>query len=76
MKKTQTSTSPDASADDLLSEYAFDYSKARPNRFAEQLGEDRVIVVLDPDIAEVFTTSESVNTVLRALIVTMPKAAQ
>ena len=66
----------DTPVDDLLPEYAFDYSKARPNRFAEQLGEDRVIVVLDPDIAEVFTTSESVNTVLRALIVTMPKAAQ
>jgi hypothetical protein len=28
--------------------------------------------MLDPDIAEVFTTPESVNAVLRALISTMP----
>jgi hypothetical protein len=33
-------------------------------------------VVLDPDIAEVFTTPQSVNTVLRALITTMPKSGK
>jgi len=30
------------------------------------------IVLLDPDVAEVFTTPESVNSVLRALLATMP----
>jgi hypothetical protein len=30
------------------------------------------VVVLDPDIAKVFTTAESVNAVLRALLATMP----
>ncbi len=34
----------------------------------------RTVVVLDPDIAEVFDTPESVNNVLRALIATMPRS--
>ena len=50
----------------------FDYSNARPNRFAEELSPDQLMVVLDPDVAAVFKTTESVNTVLRALITTMP----
>jgi hypothetical protein len=53
-------------------EYRFDYTKAKPNRFARR-GVSRVVVVLDPDISEVFKTPESVNTVLRALIITMPR---
>jgi len=53
-------------------EYRLDYSKARPNRFAGRSPGERLVVVLDPDIAQVFTTPESVNTVLRALIETMP----
>jgi hypothetical protein len=32
-------------------------------------------VVLDPDVAEVFLSRESVNAVLRALIETMPGVA-
>jgi hypothetical protein len=31
--------------------------------------------VLEPDIAQVFTTAESVNLVLRALMTTMPSGA-
>jgi hypothetical protein len=31
------------------------------------------VITLDPDIAEVFTSSEAVNNVLRALIQTMPQ---
>jgi hypothetical protein len=56
-------------------EYHFDYRKARPNRFAVQGEEGTRTVVLDADITQVFTTSESVNAVLRALIRTMPKTA-
>lgn len=59
----------------MLPEYHFDYAKARPNRFAGQIDKSQVVVMLDPDIAEVFTTSESVNAVLRALITTMPPTA-
>jgi len=60
-------------ADELRDEYRFDYTKAKPNRFAGQHQESRVVVVLDPDVAEVFETPDSVNEVLRALIKTMPK---
>ena len=58
--------------DDLKPEYKFDYSKARPNRFAKRVTEDSVIVMLDPDVAQVFTSAEAVNAVLRALIQNMP----
>ena len=75
MKKTPTSSVRDIASDDMLPEYSIDYSKSRPNRFAGQIGKDQRAVILDPDIAEVFTTSASVNTVLRALIVTMPPVA-
>jgi hypothetical protein len=60
-------------SDDLRPEYDFDYRKARPNRFAERVYKNRRVVILDPDISKAFPTSESVNTVLRALITTMPK---
>jgi len=60
-------------ADELRQEYRFDYTKAKPNRFAGEAAEVRVVVVLDPDVAEVFETPDSVNEVLRALIKTMPK---
>lgn len=73
MKRTQTAKSRRAS-DDARPEYRFDYSKSKPNRFAERVGQSRTVVVLDPDIAEVFTTPESVNNVLRALIATMPRS--
>jgi hypothetical protein len=56
----------------MLPEYQFDYSRARPNRFAGRVDESQVVVVLDPDVSEVFTTPESVNKVLRALISNMP----
>ena len=68
MKKTKN---PDKKIDELQAEYRFDYQKAKPNRFADR-PKDNCVVILDPDIAEVFTTPESVNNVLRALITTMP----
>jgi hypothetical protein len=58
---------------EMRPEYHFDYSKARPNRFAGRIGKERLVVVLDPDISAVFTTPESVKAVLRALIATMPR---
>lgn len=70
MKKTPTNKEE---GNDLLPEYKFDYSKAKPNRFA--LMEDHRIVILEPDVAEYFYDSETVNRVLRALIEAMPKAA-
>jgi hypothetical protein len=61
--------------DELLAQYRFDYTKAKPNRFAASDGKQLLkVVVLDEDIAQVFTTPESVNKVLRALIESMPQA--
>jgi hypothetical protein len=71
MKKTQMPDTTQVS-EDLNPEYRFDYQKAKPNRFANRGTENRTVVVLDPDVAQVFTTPEAVNDVLRALISTMP----
>jgi hypothetical protein len=75
MTKARTPDPERPAANDLLPEYDLDYGKARPNRFTGQVDKSPVVVVLDPDISEVFTTSESVNAVLRALITTMPPTA-
>ena len=72
MSKASMDEAHRVNADDMRAEYSFDYSKARPNRFAGRIDADGLVVTLDPDISEVFTTSESVNAVLRALIMTMP----
>ncbi len=62
--------------DELLGEYRFDYQKAKPNRFvARSKTQKLMVVVLDEDVAQVFTTPESVNKVLRALIESMPQSA-
>jgi len=69
----KASPSPEkARSSEMLPEYRFDYKKAKPNRFAKNRAA-RVVVVLDPDVAVVFKTPESVNTMLRALITTMPR---
>jgi hypothetical protein len=60
--------------DGMRPEYRFDYSKSRPNRFAEAMSGDAVAVVLDPDVAEVFDSSQSVNAVLRTLISAVRKS--
>lgn len=59
----------------MRAEYRFDYKNARPNRFATSDTAPRRTVVLDEDVAEVFTTSESVNKALRALLEAIPASA-
>ena len=76
MKKIPISKSRKTVSQDMLPEYDFDYSKARPNRFAGKISEERLVVLLDPEVSQVFTTPEAVNTVLRALITALPKAAK
>ena len=61
--------------DELLPEYRFDYGKGRPNRFAAIVRPGSRVVVLDPDVAEFFTTTEQVNALLRAVIATVPSRA-
>ena len=61
--------SAQTNTEDLLPEYDFDYSKAKPNRFAKKT----INVTLDEDVAKVFTDSESVNKALRAILTSLPK---
>lgn len=75
MKKPSRKAHSDKS-DDMLPEYDFDYDKAKANRFAGRISKERVVVLLDPEVSEVFTTPESVNTVLRALITAMPSGSR
>lgn len=56
----------------MRSEYQFDYKRAKPNRFAERMTEDALAVVLEPDVAAVFQSSEAVNALLRSVIAAMP----
>lgn len=64
------------SEDELLAEYCFDYQKAKPNRFAARSEMKKLtVVVLDEDVSQIFTTPESVNKILRALIESMPRSA-
>jgi hypothetical protein len=70
MKTTRRANKP---TDGMRSEYRFDYTRARPNRFSQQLQGKVVTVVLEPDVAKVFDSSESVNRLLRSVISAVPK---
>ena len=55
---------PRIDRDDILPEY--DFSKGRRNTYAARMAGGH-IVVLEPDVAEVFPTASAVNEALRAL---------
>lgn len=59
---------PDIDNDELRPEYDFDFSQAVRGKYYQQYQQSSNIVVLDPDIAEVFHNSEEVNKALRAII--------
>lgn len=59
-------------SDEMRAEYRFDYAKARPNRFAGRIKNGAIAIVLDPDVAAVFHSSEAVNAFLRSVISTLP----
>ena len=46
----------------------YDFSKAVRGKYAGRMGRTTTLVVLEPDVAAVFDTSESVNSALRALV--------
>ena len=72
MKKPANASSTGRSRE-FHSEYHFDYSKGRPNRFAGRPRVQPVVVVLAPDVAKVFKDAESVNAVLRSIIKALPR---
>ncbi len=72
MNKINPINSQSSDADDLLPEYNFDYSQGHPNRFALR-SSAKITITLDPDVAKVFQTSESVNRALRCLLAAIPE---
>lgn len=60
----------------MQKEYRFDYRRAKPNRFAEKMSEGVVVVILEPDVAAVFKSSEAVTALLRSVIAAMPESKQ
>ena len=52
-------------ADEILPEY--DFRGAERGKYAARYAEGTNVVVLDPDVAAVYPTAESVNAALRAL---------
>lgn len=55
--------------DDLRPEYNLDYSKAVRGKYCKRLLQEGAnVAVLDPDVAEAFADSASVNEALRSLL--------
>jgi hypothetical protein len=65
-----------AASDELRPHYDFDYSKAKPNPYAAQLKGRVVAVVLDPDVAAAFPSSEAVNKKLRSVLAAVPRRSR
>jgi hypothetical protein len=60
--------SPRRESNGMREEYQLDYSRARPNRFAADMNQPVVAVVLEPDVATVFDSAAKVNAQLRSVI--------
>jgi hypothetical protein len=73
---TRKRSNSKSSASNPRAEYRFDYSRSRPNRFANRVPQPTVAVVLEPDVATVFDSSESVNRFLRSALKAMPERSR
>ena len=51
--------------DGLRPEY--DFSRARPNKYAARYAKDSIVVTLDPDVAAAFPGAKEANDALRVL---------
>ncbi|MBA3572286.1 MAG: hypothetical protein H0W34_10010 [Pyrinomonadaceae bacterium] len=76
MKKTSIPKKQRTKRDTMRGQYRLDYRKAKPNRFLSHISAGAIAVVLEPDVAAVFTSSEAVNTLLRSVIAAMPELEQ
>ena len=60
---------PRRQKDGMRADYELDYSRAVRGKYYRQLlKEGANVVVLDPDVAKAFRTSEAVNDALRSLL--------
>jgi hypothetical protein len=51
--------------DDVRPEY--DFSRARPNKYAARYSKGSIVITLDPDVAAVFPGARAANDALRVL---------
>lgn len=58
-------TARQGGVDDVLPEY--DFSRARPNKYASRYAKGSIVVTLDPDVAAIFPGTRQANDALRAL---------
>lgn len=67
MNKTnrQNKTAGRTDVNDILPEY--DFSHARPNKYASRYATGSIVVVLEPDVAAAFPSAGQANEALRAL---------
>ncbi len=67
MKKSEAKKASvrQAGADEILSEY--DFSRARPNKYAPRYAKGSIVITLDPDVASIFPGSRQANEALRTL---------
>lgn len=59
---------------EMLDEY--DFTGGVRGKYVERLANRKNIIVLEPDVAEVFTDSESVNQALRGLLPVIQKQVE
>lgn len=60
--------------DEMLDEY--DFTGGVRGKYVDRLANRKNVVTLEPDVAEVFTDSESVNQALRGLLPIIQKQAE
>jgi len=60
--------------DEMLDEY--DFTGGVRGKYVERVANRKNVIVLEPDVAEVFTDSESVNQALRGLLPVIQKQAE
>ena len=67
MRKNKVSKAPArrVGIDEILPEY--DFSQARPNKYASRYAKGTIVITLDPDVAAVFPGARQANEALRAL---------
>jgi hypothetical protein len=59
---------------EMLDEY--DFTGGVRGKYVERVAKRKNVIVLEPDVAEVFTDSESVNQALRGLLPIIQKQAE
>ena len=60
--------------DEMLDEY--DFTGGVRGKYVNRIAQRKNVIILEPDVAEVFTDSESVNQALRGLLPIIQKQAE